>query len=471
MARPMNAPADVGVVGAGPAGAATACRLARLGHDVVLCGTAHGAGVEGISRRTRTLLEESGLAAAAACAQGPLERTGAWGEALTVAGEEFLIERGVFDRALLEGLPARRVRVLAQPVLRIESAERLWRVHTRSECISCRVVVDARGRRAQRASVRGPQLMAIAQRVCLLGGAVGTRLAAGPEGWCWLASATPGTGWMQVVLSPGARAAGNDLTAWLRGCLTQIPGATAWLGEAILEGKPQGRAATARRAPAAPHQGMLRAGDAGVALDCLSGHGIHTALRAAVIVTACAHTYLTTAEWVDAARFAREWSSQLWTTAMQTAAKFYGQQAEVTPTPFWRNAAAAYAALGVTTAPQSDSAAGLEVRPVLAGARIERRRVVVTSQHPRGVWCVDDVELAAFLDYTRCAPRADLATVARALERPLTSVVNASRWLRGQGLITDPLAVSADPSPRSAAHGPAPLTASIDERPRLDERL
>ena len=51
---------DVAVLGAGPAGVATACALRRLGHTVTLFGRGRQRALEGVSVRALALLENYG---------------------------------------------------------------------------------------------------------------------------------------------------------------------------------------------------------------------------------------------------------------------------------------------------------------------------------------------------------------------------------------------------------------------------
>ena len=59
---------EVAVLGAGPAGVATACALRRLGHTVTLFGGGRERGLEGLSARALAELQHRGLTEAAACA-------------------------------------------------------------------------------------------------------------------------------------------------------------------------------------------------------------------------------------------------------------------------------------------------------------------------------------------------------------------------------------------------------------------
>ena len=70
------------------------------------------------------------------------------------------------------------------------------------------------------------------------------------------------------------------------------------------------------------------------------------------------------------------------------------------------------------------------------------RRVAVTRERPRGVWQVDQVELARLAEFLLAEPAADVAQAARHLSGPAAAVANAVGWLRVHGLL------------ESGGHGP-----------------
>jgi len=111
---------DVAVLGAGPAGVATACALRRLGHTVTLFGRGRQRALEGVSVRALALLENYGLSRAAACATQPAERGGRWGGSPVSAGHEFIVDRMVFDRALRDDAAAHGICLEEEFALAIE---------------------------------------------------------------------------------------------------------------------------------------------------------------------------------------------------------------------------------------------------------------------------------------------------------------------------------------------------------------
>ena len=435
--------AEVAVLGAGPAGVATACALRRLGHTVTLFGCGRRGTLEGLSARALALLQHLGLTHAAACAMQPAERGGRWGGSPVSAGHEFIVDRLILDRALRDDAAAYGVCLEEEFALAIEPDAGGYRVRTRSGTYRAGVLIDARGRRSGRALARGPSLIALSQRLSAVR-ARPPRTLIWPldDGWCWFASNGAGGAVVQLIAASRGLARGATPAQRLRECLGALAACESALRDARLEGEPHARAASARLSAAAPAPGCVRAGDAAVSMEPLSGHGIYEALSSAGAASAAAHTHLAGHSWEPVERFLTERACERWRTAIARAAAFYEQQAAATPTTFWRQCAGAYAELLEPRAPEERPEGAWHLRPVLNGSVIEMRRVAVTRERPRGVWQVDQVELARLEEFLLAEPAAGVAQAARYLACPPAAVVSAVGWLRAHGLL------------KSGAHAP-----------------
>jgi flavin-dependent dehydrogenase len=428
--------AEVAVLGAGPAGVATACALRGLGHTVTLFGRGRQLALEGLSMRALALLEYYGLSHAAACATRPAERGGHWGGAPVSAGHEFIVDRIVFDRALRDDAAAHGVHLEEEFALAIETHNGGYRVRTRSGTHRARVLIDARGRRSGRALARGPSLIALAQRLSAVpAGPPRTLISPLDDGWCWFASDGSGGGMLQLTAASRGLARGAAPAQRLLECLGALAACDGTLRDARPEGEPHARAASARLSAAAPTPGYVRAGDAAVSMEPLSGHGLYEALSWKDAASAAAHTYLDGYSWEPVERFLTERACERWRTGIARAASFYQQQAAVIPNTFWRQSAAAYGELLESRVSAERPKGDWQLRPVLNGSVIEMRRVAVTQERPRGVWQVDQVELARLAEFLLAEPAADVARAAQHLARPPAAVANAVGWLRAHGLL------------------------------------
>ncbi|HUO80363.1 MAG TPA: FAD-dependent monooxygenase [Steroidobacteraceae bacterium] len=428
----MTSRVDVAVLGAGPAGAAVARRLAAAGVAVaVVTGPAPAPAREGYSRRTVERLRAEGLDEVLATLAGPVARDGRWGER-RVDGLEWLADRAEVATALARALARAGVRCVAGPATRVARSATGFAVESGAGRVEAPLVVDARGRRGPQS--RGPLLLALGRRHALATGRPGTRIAPWSRGWCWLAD----DGEQVFVQLVGAARGAERPPGWFAAAAAEVDGLAA-----ILAAPPAGaliaRPAHARLGRASPDPGLWRVGDAALALDPLSGQGAYEALRGATAVAAALATVLEGGDAALAARFVADRYRDAWSRAVATAAGFYDELAG--RGPFWADTAAAYRALA---APIAAGPPRVERRPVLEQGRIRERAVLVTASAPRGAWQVAGVPLVALLELARDAAPAAPAVLdaARRLDRPPPAIEQALGWLRASGALAAPRGAS-----------------------------
>ena len=97
-----------------------------------------------------------------------------------------------------------------------------------------------------------------------------------------------------------------------------------------------------------------------------------------------------------------------------------------------------------TAATKGAVPARMERRPVLDAGRILERDVVVTADHPRGVWHIGGVPLASLKHYFDATEHATVAGAAAALHQPPAAIASALRWLQQTGpmLLQPPRVIS-----------------------------
>lgn len=421
---------EVLVLGAGPAGAVVARRLAAAGVRVVLVGAAQRPGLEGVSARSAALLAEEGIESGAALLEGPLPRRGRWGGG-DVEGREWIVERGKLAAALRARAVGAGVEMRPVAATRVLRAGGLFRVSTRDgDTLTAPVLIEARGRRGP--ARRGPLLLAFAQRFRRRRAAGSeTRIEPADFGWCWWVEHRD-TVWVQIVGQPR----GTRPDGWLAAAARQIPALARVLEDAQPEGEPCACAAHARLglpgmhgAPAADLRSW-RVGDAAAALDPLSGQGIYQALKSARMAATALLSVMRGGDAALAERFVIERDAWAFGESVRVAAEFYGlNRAEGA---FWAKTAKAYedlAGAGVRV----DPAPRIERRPVLLDERIVEREVVVSGAHPRGVWQVAGVPVAELVRHLDANAGATLESAARCLGRPDRAVAAAMHWLNQAG--------------------------------------
>jgi 2-polyprenyl-6-methoxyphenol hydroxylase-like FAD-dependent oxidoreductase len=456
---------DVLVIGAGPAGSVAARRLAAAGARVALVGAAARAGWEGLSRRSVALLAEEGLDGkegfdgaeglerVRGIIDGPYSRSGEWG-GRAVEGTEWLVGR----RALADGLRARAcaagVDDRRDTVTDLGWEGGRWLARLRAGgMLAAPQVIDARGRRGPER--HGPLLLAVGRQfrtrfrhAAAAPAQPGTHLHAIDFGWCWWAARADAL-WVQVVgrprgtrpamaLSAAAYADAGHPAAWIAAAAAQVPALARALEGSLPDGNLVARPAharlglTVRGAARDTARDTMRwlVGDAALALDPLSGQGVYEALRGARLVATAVQSVMRGGDAAPAHRFVTERQQESWASGVRTAAGFHREN--VDRGSFWSQIAAAYERLLPSAAP---SAPRVERRPVLCGGLFQERDVIVTSQHPRGVWHVADVPLVSLKGYLESAEHATVTGAAAAVDRPAAAVASAIHWLQQTGVV------------------------------------
>ena len=379
---------DVVILGSGPAGCAAAAALAGKGFTTAVVSKGVTTGVQGLSARALVSLTEAGLAPAARCASGPAARVVFWSGERSERGQEGLVEREMFDARLRSCLPD--VFWMDAVARSITFADDVWQVDTSLGPIRGRTLLDARGRRTRRSDERGPLLVSWSLNLKVQQHMTArSALAALDDGWCWLAMTPGGIVYAQFVTAANQQVGREQLAARIRAAAEKMPDIELPIDRLLVRGSHSACAAVARYSRPARGPGYLRIGDAAVAMDPLSGNGVHEAVRSARVAVVAVNSFLQGVPWSIVARFVDERSHELWLRSVRTAADFYRLQANWSGSQFWTSAAAAYgrAASEATGKPEGDGR--FELRPVLNVERIELRRVWVSSDFPRGVWQID----------------------------------------------------------------------------------
>ncbi len=159
---------DIVILGAGPAGAAVALGLRRLGHGVTLISEwRRFAALEGVSVRVLEALRGAGLHQALAQATLPSQRQVSWNGQHHAQNIEYLLDRPVFDRGLREDLHLAGVELIEGRVLTVQSSANGHRIEIDGrEPLLAPFLVEARGRQAPAIGkgMRGPETVSLLNR-------------------------------------------------------------------------------------------------------------------------------------------------------------------------------------------------------------------------------------------------------------------------------------------------------------------
>ena len=394
-------------------------------------------GVEGLSERVLRALEASGCRRALAAVGPAVRREASWNGVTTAANQEWVVGRERFDAALLEDAAAAGVEVVAARITRIERTGDGWQAQTSDgQRWAGGCLVEARGRRAPGRRMRGPAATALGRLFEGVPTQPGTAVAGCRGGWALYASTGHGAAALQIVLSsaqPLPKRPG--LPALFEALLEEVGPARDWLGGGRAVGEISARHADTSRADASIEDGLIRVGDAALALDPLSGHGVFEAIASA---TAAAPVINTVLRRPDDAALAQAFYEERVRLSFERFARigrdFYRLEGRWREAPFW-HARRNWPDDRPAHPPPSASVPQIRTMPVVEDGFVVAREVIVTADHPRGVFQVDGVPVAKLLRTVQ-AGEADPIEAARCCcDRAAPQVETALAWLRYRGLL------------------------------------
>lgn len=444
----MNTPErGIVVLGAGPAGAAVALGLRRLGHAVTVVGVPRAFdAVEGVSDRVIAGLRGVGIEAALAAIEAPSPRRASWAGATTALNSERLVDRAAFDRLLWQELQDHGIECLAARVLRWQPAAdghalQIQRPQdTQPQVLRAGFVVEARGRLAPHQGVeRGPQTVALLWRgQGAPGGQAGSAVQSLPEGWAWMARLPQGAIALQLTVDPAAldlppRA---QLGAFIRERLATVEAALPFLDSPATEVHAVARTSGAVRAAEVCGDRWVRVGDAAMAADPLSGNGIFQSLSSALQAPMVIHTLLNhPADAPHARRFHQERVQGLFQRFARIGRDFYAQETRWAGKPFWA-ARRAWPDAEPAHGTSGQGGPRIEERPVVDRDRIRLAEVLVTADQPLGIWHVDGQPLAPLWRAVQAAPGREALALAPLLGGSGERAQAVLRWMRAQGWLS-----------------------------------
>lgn len=414
--------------GGGPAGLTAAILLADAGARVAAATNGPEPGrVEGASPRIAALLSRLRLPLDGL---GPaLPRATDWGAMAGAANREHALDRHRFEMALIEAARQRGVYV----ALGRASRDGAGLSMADGRHIAAGKVIEARGRRAPSGCgrLRGPETIAILGRIPDVQDA--SAIQARPGGWVWRIAHPEGGTLVQVVTDPAGPGREGLARAWAQ-VLPEI-------------GLPDG--ATARSAelrltapvfdPSSP-----RVGDAAIAMDPLSGHGLFWAVSSALmlppllVASDLGQTELARRYWRERA-VATFWRQARIGRDFHRETGFF--------TPFWATRAAwpdnvqAHAEV---------SRPAVQTRVVVHEGRLAEAEVLLSPQEPDGAAFLAGRPLVPLLRALGSTALAGPETLAPHFPgRTAREIRSAFHWLVARGLPDASLFQASQPHSRS----------------------
>ena len=427
---------DCVVAGGGPAGAFAARELTRAGCRVLMVDPMTGRPrLEGLSVRVAQLLSARGLEAVLQFATGPAPRTVDWSGLRNQANGEHLVQRPEFDGALRDAAVAAGADLVIGRIGQVRKDESGQGVVARlstGETVRARLLIDARGRQApSRQRLKGPATLALSVKLDGAAPAARTQVAATPQGWIWHAEA-PGFGrWLQICVDADSLAGGGQdaLAERLTRFLKQ-PHLEASLADATLAATVMARSCGLVLSAPELSLPVIPVGDAAVAIDPLSGHGLFWALSSALAAVPMVLTVLEepVAGRQKAAEFYRSRVVETFWRQARVGRDFYRLEKNLSSAPFWARRLQWPDDQRVETASE---AVRVERRIVVENNRLAERDVLITPQDPGGVAFVAGLPVRDLAGFVGLAPAGEPLP-----KTPSKALQTALLWLESRALFS-----------------------------------
>jgi flavin-dependent dehydrogenase len=425
-------------LGAGPAGAAVALGLRRLGHPVtVISEWRRFAAVEGVSQRVLEGLRNSGLKHALDCAAPPSQRRVLWNGAESAQNIEHVLDRPRFDAGLREDLKQAGVELIEAQVLAVAEQGSGWRVKLEGgREVQGAFLVEARGRQAplnQKGSKarRGPETLSLLNRWQGEPGPLATAVESLSDGWAWMARLEDGRCYWQLTLDVASSQLPprEQLLDYCRERCSSSQLVRNFFGDADeRELDLHARSSTAILCLEACGDNWIRVGDAAMAVDPRSGNGIFQSLSSALQAPLVINTLLRAPERAELAkRFHQQRVEQLFLRFARVGRDFYASETQWADQPFWQ-ARRAWPDEQPSHVPADFASLRIERAPVLKGEFVDEAEVVVSADQPLGIWHLDGLELAPWLRRLSTEPEAQVLA-----DLPMEQRRAFQGWLLAQG--------------------------------------
>lgn len=423
------------ILGAGPAGAAVALGLRRLGYPVsIVSEWRRFPALEGVSLRVLEALRAAGLEHALADATLPSQRKVSWNGQQHAQNIEWLLDRPRFDRGLREDLQRAGVELIEGRVLAVQSSAAGHQVQIEGHAdLQADFLVESRGRQAPALGkgLRGPETVSLLNRWQGAPGATASAVESIEQGWVWMARQADGCCYWQLTVDVASAELPGK--AQLLDYCRERREASA-LAKAFFADGPEvdvhlhARSSTAILCPQVCGDNWIRVGDAAMAVDPLSGNGIFQSLSSALQAPVVINTLLRAPERAALAQqFHRQRVEQLFLRFARIGRDFYADEQRWQDQPFWK-ARRQWPDAELAHKPADFSAISVQRAPVLRDGLVDEAEVVVTADQPLGVWHLQGIELAPLVRRLQTEPAQQaLAGLSKEQEHLVRS------WLLSQG--------------------------------------
>ncbi len=446
------------VLGGGPAGAAVAMGLSRLGFPVtVVTSPRPFDALEGVSERVIEGMKNAGFSGALEVAASASPRQVSWNGQASAANTERLIPRDRFDQKLGEDLQKQGIEVIRGRVTDCRRGVVGWQAEASGEdgkqyLLQGDFLVEARGRAAPAAGmprVQGSRTLSLLQYWQGPEANPCSAVESFEDGWAWMAMRADGRRYLQLTVD--AVSAGlppkHQLAGWCRDRLQRLEQARPFLRGAQPAERVYARTSTPVLCEHSVGEDWIRVGDAAMAVDPLSGNGIFQALSSALQAPAVVNTLIRHPERAGLAKQFHEARIEgLFYRFARIGRDFYAQETRWRERSFWQ-ARCRWPDSEPMHRQVSPEQVTTAYRPVLNGGVITREKVVVTPDQPMGVWHLGGLALAELLEAVWARPEASPEAVLVEQLGPGQGKAMAA-WMSREGWVEPPAYAKEQPPGR-----------------------
>ncbi|POA28201.1 MULTISPECIES: NAD(P)/FAD-dependent oxidoreductase [unclassified Pseudomonas] len=432
------------ILGAGPSAIVCALILMRQGHQVLLIGQYRRQFLlEGASSRAYEALRRMGCIGALNMFPERWVRCSTWGGKTSQVNGEYVVERGLLDRLLIDDFVKNGGRFIEGMVLNTSYQKRGWLVtygdsYQQAQRVEGDFLVEARGRSAPKTApnqIAGPIGVALSRRfLSLKRGVRRTLTESFPEGWAWVTQDLDGKVSIQLIVD--SETLREEQHCGLAAIHARLLSRHSYVSQELGVLKPLGEVSVRGVQPllrgdliSACH---LRLGDAAYCVDPLSGHGMYEAMAGAFAAAPAINTIITRPDLIDlACRFYEQRARHTFYLRCKAGVELYTNERRWSDEHFWavrQNWNAGY------FPEHNQNGRSVLVKPVVEQDLIVERQVIVTNEYPQGIRFLAGVELPALQDrLANRQGRLDKALLARELGVSLIQLDSALSWM-GEGL-------------------------------------
>jgi flavin-dependent dehydrogenase len=443
------------IMGAGPAGVLLACLLRQKGYkDVTIISRPRPSQIwEGVSERVFNILSsftsgDFNFKHTLKVFDRPVKRHATWNYKTIHQGSEYIVERTAFDKALLQDAADAGLKVISGRIFSAEKHGTEWTVIYNGGTAKADFIVEARGKEAklykEAKNLEAPRTTAIAKRYRTKANTLPpmTAVASYDQGWAWFMRDLEGQISLQIFVNSakGELPSKNNLEAFFEDQLRRIEPASLWLEGAKEVNSPLTvRHISFQKNTQIIGDDYLLIGDAAMTIDPLSGNGVFYAISSALAAAPTLNTILMRPEnKKNAFRFYKERLDLIFDDVSHKAKEFYQTEEQWQDKKFWKIRSGWPREWPKEWPDKNTDPSNITPKRVLKDVVshdfIEQKSVILTSEHPRGIWHFSNIPLAQLLEYKKQNSYGDeaLREKFKATNGQLQAAV---KWLEEQGLL------------------------------------